>query len=103
MVDAATVATTADNVVKEVMKIEPTIAAGVGMFVPGAAPIIASVQPFVLMAAPFIERALEDIAKNNKGDVLASFIELVQHLTSGQPNSPTLGAAATPPMGPITN
>ena len=88
-----TIAGTAEGVVEAVMKVEPTVATIASMFVPGAAPIIAMVQPEVMLAAPFIENALKSIAAGNNGDVMTSFIQLLQHLTPGQPNS---GILATP-------
>lgn len=92
--DVSSAAATAEKVVEDVMKVEPVIMGGVGMFVPGAAPIAAMVQPWIMMAAPYIERALTDIASNNGGDVLGAFIELMQHVSKGGPNSPIL---STPP------
>lgn len=75
-------ATKAEAIVEDVMKIEPTIA----MFVPGSSVW----QPFIVMAAPFIERALNDIAAQNGGDILSAVIELLQHVTPAQPNSSAL-------------
>lgn len=82
----------AEEVVKSVMRVEPMIAGIAGMFVPG----LSLVQPWIIMLAPYLERALDDIAKGNNGDVLGAFMELIQHLSSGQPNSSVLSAA---PMG----
>ena len=96
MTDVASVAGAAEKVVEGVMKIEPMIAAGVGMLVPGAAPIVAMVQPEVLMAAPYVERALTGIAAPNGGDAFAAFIAFLQHLTPGQPNAATLAPEAAP-------
>lgn len=98
-------AATADTVIKEVMKVEPAVISAVGMFVPGAVPIAAMVQPAVLLAIPYVERALEDIASGNNGDIFASLLELIQHVSVGQPNSPTLSAtkpqtAVKPDMPP---
>jgi hypothetical protein len=89
-VSGAGAAAVAEKAVEAVMKVEPMIATGVGMFVPGAAPIIAMVQPWIVMAAPFLERALTDLSNGNNGDVLSSFFELIQHISKGQPNSPIL-------------
>jgi hypothetical protein len=86
-------AVAAEKVVEGVMKVEPIVASGL-MFVPGAAPVIALVQPFVVMAAPFLERALTDISGSNGGDMLNAFIELMQHISKGQPNSPILSSPA---------
>jgi len=73
------------------------------MFVPGAAPIVAIVQPEVMLAAPFIENALKAIAAGNNGDVMTSFIQLLQHMTPGQPNASALsnGTSVKPDM-PLT-
>lgn len=92
----AAAAATAVSVVENVMKVEPTVAGIAGMFVPG----MAMVQPWIVMAAPFLERALDDIATSNGGDVLTAFLSLVQHISAGQPNSAVLaptGAVQEPP------
>lgn len=83
----AGVAKTAEKVLEDVARVEPTIA----MFVPGSA----AWQPFVLLAIPFIERALTDIATKNGGDIFSAVIELLQHVTPGQPTSSTLSAPTT--------
>lgn len=90
MTTVSEVATTAEGVVASVMKVEPTVATIASMFVPGAAPVIAMVQPEVMLAAPFIEKALLALAAGNNGDVMVSFIQLLQHLTPGQANAPIL-------------
>lgn len=90
------IAQTAESVIEGVMKIEPTVATIASMFVPGAAPIVAMIQPEVLLAAPFVEQALKDLASGNNGDIMTSFIQLLQHLTAGQPNSPILSAPVRP-------
>ena len=87
-------AATAEKVIETVMRVEPTIVGMSAMFVPGAGPIVAMVQPWVLTIVPYIERALDDIAKGNNGDVFAAFVELLQHISKGSPNSPVLMAAA---------
>ena len=89
-INLGAIAGEAEKAVEAVMKVEPMIATGVGMFVPGAAPILAMVQPFIVLAAPYLERALTDIAANNGGDALTALIELVQHVSKGQPNSAAL-------------
>lgn len=91
-------AAVAEDAIKAVMKVEPMIATGVGMFVPGAAPILAMVQPWLVLAAPYLERALDDVAKGNNGDVLGAFLDLMQHISKGQPNSPILSMPSTPPI-----
>ncbi len=93
MTDLKAIETETEKVVEGVMKVEPTIATIVGMFVPGAAPIMAMVQPAVLAAAPFVEKALNDLAAGNNGDFMESFIQLLQHLSPNHPNSPILSAA----------
>lgn len=91
-IDIAGAANTAEKAIEAVMRVEPMIATGVGMFVPGAAPILAVVQPAIVMAAPFIEQALAALAKNNGGDAFSALLELIQHITKGQPNSPVLSS-----------
>jgi len=93
-------AAAAEKVVEQVMRVEPMVAGIAGMFVPG----LSLVQPWIVMAAPFLERALTDIANSNGGDVLSAFMELMQHVSGGQPNSvvlspPTSSAAANPFAG----
>lgn len=79
-------AATAEKVVESVMKVEPTVAGVAGMFVPG----LSMVQPWVVLAAPYLERALNDISTSNGGDVLGAIVELLQHVSKGSPNSPIL-------------
>lgn len=101
MTTASTVAGTAESVIESVMKVEPTVATMAGMFIPGAAPIVAMVQPEIVILAPFVENALKAVAQGNGGNIAGAFIELLQHLTPGQPNSTTLNGnkpAAIPPM-----
>ena len=99
----AAMAGKAETVVETVARIEPTIASVAGMFVPGAAPVEAMVQPWMLMAFSFLERALGDIAKSNGGDIMSAFLELLQHISPGQPNSPALASSANPsPLGSNT-
>jgi hypothetical protein len=76
------------------MKVEPTIVGVSSMFIPGMAPIAAMVQPWVISTVPYIEKALNDIAAGNNGDLFASFIELLQHVSKGGPNSPALSSPA---------
>jgi hypothetical protein len=86
-----------ETALEGVMKVEPTIATIVSMFVPGAAPIVAIVQPEVMLAAPFVENALKALAAGNNGDLMTSFIQLLQHLMPGQPNASTLGTPTSFP------
>jgi hypothetical protein len=102
MTDTTTLSTTgagaaavAENAVEAVMKVEPMIASAAGMFVPGAAPILAMIQPWIVLGAPYLERALTDISTSNGGDVLSAFIELMQHVSKGGPNSKILLAPNT--------
>lgn len=83
-------AAVAAQVVDKVSKAEPMVATVTGMFVPGAAPIVAEVQPWVLLALPYVERALLDVASSNGGDMMAGMIEFLQHITKGGPNSSAL-------------
>jgi TRAP-type C4-dicarboxylate transport system substrate-binding protein len=83
-------ASTASAVVKDIMKVEPMVVGTIGMFVPGAAPIVALVQPWIVMAAPFLERALDDITHSKNGDALNALLELLGHISKGMPNSPIL-------------
>jgi hypothetical protein len=91
----AAAAATAEKVVDNVMKVEPTIAGIAGMFVPG----MAVVQPWIVMLAPFLERALTDISNQNGGDILAAFLELVQHVSPNQPNASALTDASAEESG----
>lgn len=95
-IDVSGAAAAAEKVVESVMKVEPTIATMAGMFVPGAAPIVAMVQPWMLMLAPFVERALNDVAAGNGGDVMSAAVEVLNHISKGQPNSPVLSPIAGP-------
>jgi hypothetical protein len=92
--DLKALAAKTEVAVEGVMKVEPTVVTIASMFVPGAEPILAKVQPMVLLAAPFVENALKELAAGNNGNVLLAFITLLQHLTAGQPNSPILAAPA---------
>lgn len=96
-------ATTAETVVTDIMKVEPTVATIAGMFIPGAAPIVAMVQPAVLAAAPFVEKALNDLANGNNGDLMESFIQLLQHLSPSFASSPILSPPVAPAPTTITN
>lgn len=76
-------------------KVEPTLAKVAGVFVPGAGPVIAVVQPFLPAILKFAEQAVLAIATKNGGDIPAAVIELMQHLTPGQKNSLALADSAT--------
>jgi hypothetical protein len=85
----STVAGTAETVMTTAMQFEPTIAGLISMFFPPAA----IAQPFIVMAMPFVIKALDAISKQNGGDMIGAVLELAQHLTPGQPNSPALATA----------
>ena len=87
-----TIAATADSVVKEFAKIEPTAAAVAGMFIPGAGPFVALAQPWIATGLSFLDRALADIAADNGGDMGSAFLDLLNHLTKGRPNASVLGS-----------
>jgi hypothetical protein len=87
----ASAAGAAESVVENVMKVEPMVAGIAGMFVPQ----VALIQPWIVMAAPYLERALKDLQNNNGGDVLNAFIELMQHVSKGQPTSTVLSGDAS--------
>ncbi len=89
-------AAAAEQVVENVMKVEPMIAGIAGMFVPQ----IALVQPWILMVAPYLERALKDVSAGSNGDALTGILELIQHVSKGQPNSPILSAPTGPSQDP---
>jgi hypothetical protein len=91
MADLASIATTTEQTVEQVMKVEPMVAGIAGMFIPG----LSMVQPWIVLAAPYLERALKDISTNNGGDVLGAIIELMQHVSKGGPNSPILSMPIT--------
>lgn len=95
--DLREMAAEAEKVLETVMRVEPIVMTALS-FVPGAKPIVAVVHPAVAMLAPFMEKALENVAAGNDGDALSAMIELLQHVTKGQPNSPTL-APTTPNDG----
>lgn len=84
-------AATAEKAIEAVMRVEPMIAAGIGMLVPGASPIVATVQPMIVLAAPFVERALSALAAQNGGDAFAALLDLLNHISPGRPNAVALG------------
>ncbi len=86
-----------EKIIEAVMKVEPTVVGVSGMFVPGAAPIIAMVQPWVITVVPFIEKALKEIEAGQGTDAFGSFVALLQHLTKGLPNAPALSPPADIP------
>ena len=95
------IASTTEKVIEGVMKVEPTIVGVSSMFVPGMAPVAAMVQPWVMTVVPYIEKALNDIASGNNSDSFAAFIELLQHISKGGPNSAVLSQTIT--TQPVSN
>jgi hypothetical protein len=89
-------AETAEKAVTAIMKMEPMIATMASMLVPGAAPVVATVQPMIVMAAPFVERALNSLAAQNGGDAFAAFLDFLNHISPGRPNSVALTNVAPP-------
>jgi hypothetical protein len=75
----SSVAQTAEGVVTTAMQFEPMVAGMVSMFFPPAA----IAQPFIVMAMPFVIRALDDIAKNNGGDMIGAFLSATDPSTQG--------------------
>lgn len=91
------IAATTEKVIENVMKVEPTLVGVSSMFIPGAGPVLAMVQPWVLTAVPFVEKALTDIASGNNTDLFSAFVELLQHVSKGGPNSAVLSAPINVP------
>lgn len=100
MTDAASVAETAKTVVDQIQKVEPWVATIIPMVVPAAAPIMPLINAFEPVIMTFVSRALGDIAASNGSDLPGALIELFQHLSKGQPNSPAL--MPTQIAGPVT-
>lgn len=80
-----------ENVVSSIMKVEPMIAGIAGMFVPG----VAVVQPWIVLIAPYLEKALDDLSKGNNGDALTGLLQLIQHVSKNGANSPILSPDAS--------
>lgn len=95
MLDIPGVAANVEVIAKQVMAFEPMVAGIVSMFFPPAA----AAQPFIVMAMPFVIRALDDIAQSNGGDMIKAFLELAQHLSKGNTNSSVL----SPPIDGLDN
>lgn len=87
--EVQTIAGEAANVVDKVASFEPIIATALN-FIPGGSVVAGAVASFGPLILSFASRALHDIANENGGDVPAAIIELIQHLTPGQPNSAKL-------------
>lgn len=95
MTDVKTVATEAGQVVAEVAKVEPWLATIIPMVFPPAAPVMPLVNAFAPAILTFAARALSDISASNGDDLPAALIELFQHVSKGQPNSPILSGGIT--------
>lgn len=90
------VAATAESVLEQVMKVEPTIATMAGMFGgPVVAGGVAMIQPEILFLVPFLENALKQIAATDAvSGQIGAVIDLAKHLLPGQPNAPALAPTA---------
>jgi cobalamin synthase len=87
--DIKEIAKTGDTALEAFMRIEPMIMTAAS-FIPTAKPVVAIVHPMIVTLAPFIERALEQIAAGNNGDAFGAMLQMIQHISVGQPNSPIL-------------
>lgn len=83
------VAGEAAAVVDKLSNVEPIVATAIN-FIPGGSAVAPAVSFFAPLILSFASRALHDIADKKGGDVPAAIIELLQHLTPGQPNSSAL-------------
>jgi hypothetical protein len=102
--DIAGAAATADAVVKDLQKYEPLVAGAASFIIPGGQPFVALAQPMIATGLMYLDRALADIATDNGGDIGAGFIELINHLMKGGPNSPTLSSGtSSAPVVAATN
>ena len=100
--DVQTTATAIEKSVEGFMKIEPTIATVASMFVPGAAPVVAMVQPEILIAIPFVEQALRNIAAGQNMSGASAIFELIKHLMPGESNAPALSPSPAVQSATIT-
>lgn len=94
-IDIKSIAGEAEKVVEAVAKVEGPILTGVGMFVPGAAPVTAVLSHILPLIIPDIEKALNDIASGNNGDIFDTLLEFVNHIRQGKANSPVLSRSAS--------
>jgi hypothetical protein len=85
------IAGSAEQILEDVMRVEPTLVGIAGAFVPE----VAVVQPVIMAAVPFLENALKAVAANNGGDMLGALISIFQHLTPGLPNAAALAPLPT--------
>ena len=83
-------AATAEKVVEAIGRVEGPILTGVSIFVPGAAVVTVPLETILPLILPDIEKALNDIAQGNYGDIFSVLKEFVSHITAGRPNSPIL-------------
>src|SRR4051794_8265587 len=88
-------AAAAEKVVEAIDRVDGPILAGVGMFVPGAAPITTMLNHFLPLIIPDLEKALTQIAEGNNGDLFDTLFEFVNHIRAGKANSPVLSGEAT--------
>lgn len=82
------IAQQADDIFDTIMKFEPTAAMIASAVIPGAAPVIAMVQPEIMLLAPAIDQALETL--KNGDNPLTAVMQLMMHITQGMPNAPAL-------------
>jgi len=87
------IAQQADPIFEEIMKLEPTAAMVMSMLMPGVAPVIALVQPEILMLAPAIDAAIHKLMKGDNVGAFQAIMQLIMHLTQGMPDSPKLSQA----------
>jgi hypothetical protein len=90
--DLAATAATAETVVEDIMKVEPVLANIAGAFIPG----VSAFQSMLTMFAPYVENALKAVAASNGGNALMAQLEVLNHMTPGMPNSPTLSSPPAP-------
>lgn len=86
----ASAAEAAEKVVETIAKVEGPILTGVSIFVPGAAAITVPLETILPLILPDIEKALNDIAQGNYGDIFSVLSEFVSHISKGRANSPVL-------------
>jgi hypothetical protein len=84
-----TVLTTIEQGTEVLQKVLPEVA-GVGGFVPGGTAFI----QLVGLALPVVQNAIKFIMQEEGKDPMAAFQDFLQHISPGQPNSPSL---STPP------
>lgn len=100
MDDTKTSMNKAAEALNEFNKVEPWLATIIPIVFPPAAPVMPLVNAFAPAILTFAARALSDIAASNGGDLPAALIELFQHVSKGQPNSPILSSVALSSVKP---